>query len=144
MGLGGAEVGGRGPQRHRRALHVLISLGRVHLRRPRNDRRLGGRPAAARRRPALPRGQEEKPRGWQRLVRPQDLSRHSYARGAPLRPCGFRIIISPRGKITLNTKRLPSQRPFKVSSTLCTRLLLGTFSPAGTPSPAQMTPFASG
>lgn len=33
VGLGGAEVGGRGPQR-RRALHKLVPLGRVHLRRP--------------------------------------------------------------------------------------------------------------
>lgn len=47
VGLGGAEVGGRGPQRRRPALHVLVPLGRVHLRRPRKDRRLGGRRAVA-------------------------------------------------------------------------------------------------
>lgn len=46
MGLRGAEVGGRGPQRRRRALHVLVPLWRVHLCQPRNDRRLEGRLAA--------------------------------------------------------------------------------------------------
>lgn len=59
VGLGGAEVGGRGPQRRRRALHVLVPLGRVHLRRPRNDRRLRGRLEAAGSGPALRRGREE-------------------------------------------------------------------------------------
>lgn len=46
MGLRGAEVGGRGPQRRRRALHMLVPLWRVHLCQPRNDRRLEGRLAA--------------------------------------------------------------------------------------------------
>lgn len=63
MGLRGAEVGGRRPQRRRRALHMLVPLWRVHLCQSRNDRRLEGRLAADGNGLALRRSREEVLRG---------------------------------------------------------------------------------
>lgn len=126
VGLRGTEVGGRWPQSRRRALHVLVPLGRVHLRRPRNDRRLRGHLAAAASRLTLRGGREGMLRGWRRSDSQWDWSAggRGDAYRAALRPwrlhhcCRFWVIISALEKIIRHIKRFPSQRPFKAAPTL--------------------------